>query len=72
MAWGSARFSIRGQQTLSDNNILILVDGLERPIDMLTLEEVESVSVLRDAAAVALYGYRGINGVLSVKPNVVN
>lgn len=68
VAWGSpARFSIRGQQTLSDNNILILVDGLERPIDMLTLDEVESVSVLRDAAAVALYGYRGINGVLSIK-----
>lgn len=67
-AWGwPARFGIRGQQTLSDNNILVLVDGFERPINLLTLEEVESVSVLKDAAAVALYGFRGINGVLSVK-----
>lgn len=68
VAWGTpARFSIRGLQTMSDNDILILVDGLERPINTLTMDEVESVSVLRDAAAVALYGYRGVNGILSVK-----
>lgn len=60
-------FSIRGLQTLSDNNILILVDGFERPISELVPEEVESVSILRDAAAVALYGYRGVNGILSIK-----
>lgn len=68
VVWGTpAWFSIRGLQTLSDNNILVLVDGFERPINTLTLEEVESVSALRDAAAVALYGYRGVNGILSVK-----
>ena len=47
--------------------ILILVDGVERPIDRLTVEEVESVTVLKDAAAVALYGHEAINGVLLVK-----
>ena len=47
--------------------ILILVDGVERPIDRLSVEEVESVTVLKDAAAVALYGHEGINGVLLVK-----
>lgn len=57
---------IRGLQTLSNNNILVLVDGLERNIRYITPEEVESVHVLRDAAAVALYGYRGINGILSI------
>lgn len=68
MVWGSpANFSIRGNQTLSNNNILILVDGFERSLNNLTMEEVESVSVLRDASAVALYGFKGINGVLSVK-----
>lgn len=68
VVWGTpATFSIRGQQTLSDNSILILVDGFERPLGTLTLDQVESVSVLRDAAAVALYGYKGVNGVLSVK-----
>lgn len=50
-----------------DTAILILVDGVERPIDRMTVEEVESVTVLRDAAAVAMYGHEGINGVLLVK-----
>lgn len=62
-----ASFNIRGVQTTGERDILILVDGLERPIDRLTVEEVESVTVLRDAAAVALYGHEGINGVLLVK-----
>lgn len=62
-----ASFSIRGAQTTGEKDILILVDGVERPIDRLTVEEVESVTVLRDAAAVALYGHEGINGVLLVK-----
>ena len=62
-----ASFNIRGVQTTGETDILILVDGLERPIDRLTVEEVESVTVLRDAAAVALYGHEGINGVLLVK-----
>ncbi len=62
-----ASFNIRGIQTTGETSILILVDGVERPIDRITVEEVESVTVLRDAAAVAMYGHEGINGVLLVK-----
>jgi len=62
-----ASFNIRGVQTTGEKDILILVDGVERPIDRLTVEEVESVTVLKDAAAVALYGHEAINGVLLVK-----
>ena len=62
-----ASFNIRGAQTTGERDILILVDGVERPIDRITVEEVESVTVLRDAAAVAMYGHEGINGVLLVK-----
>lgn len=62
-----ASFNIRGVQTTGETDILILVDGIERPIDRLTVEEVESVTVLKDAAAVALYGHEAINGVLLVK-----
>lgn len=62
-----ATFNIRGSQTTGEKDILILVDGLERPIDRLKVEEVESVTVLRDAAAVAMYGHEAINGVLLVK-----
>ncbi len=68
-------FNIRGIQTRAGNtdnyqdanDILILVDGVERPIDRLSVEEVESVTVLKDAAAVALYGHEAINGVIYVK-----
>ncbi len=62
-----ASFNIRGIQTTGERDILILVDGVERPIDRISVEEVESVTVLKDAAAVALYGHEAINGVLLVK-----
>lgn len=60
-------FNIRGNQTTSENNVLVLVDGIKRSIDRLTVDEVESVTVLKDAAAVALLGYKGVNGALLVK-----
>ena len=47
---------VRGLQTLSSSTPLTLVDGIERDITLITPEEVESVQVLKDAAAVALYG----------------
>jgi TonB-linked SusC/RagA family outer membrane protein len=62
-----ASLNIRGYQTFSDVGILVLVDGYERPIDRLTVEEVESVTVLKDAAAVAMLGHEGINGAILVK-----
>ena len=71
-----ATFNIRGIQTYSSdpstimndqNKVLILVDGYERPINRLTVEEVESVTVLKDAAAVALLGHKGVNGAILVK-----
>ncbi|MBQ3612940.1 MAG: SusC/RagA family TonB-linked outer membrane protein [Bacteroidales bacterium] len=62
-----ASFNIRGYQTLGDNSMLILVDGMPRPIDRLSVNEVESVTVLKDAAAVALLGYKGVNGAILVK-----
>lgn len=62
-----ASFNIRGFHTLNDKSILILVDGYERPIDRLSVEEVESVTVLKDAAATALLGHEGVNGAILVK-----
>lgn len=70
-----AFYNIRGIQTMSEsgdynsdrNNILVLVDGFPRTIDRLSVDEIESITVLKDAAAIALYGYTGINGILSVK-----
>lgn len=62
---------IRGISTLGDplgagNNPLVLVDGVERNFSRLDPEEIESVSVLKDAASTAVYGVRGANGVILI------
>lgn len=62
-----ATMYIRGLGTTKSKSPLILVDGFERSIDELSSEEIESVSVLKDAVATALYGIRGANGVVLVK-----
>lgn len=59
-------FYVRGLQSISSSSPLVVVDGIERSIDYVTPTEVESVSVLKDAAAVALYGYRASNGVILI------
>lgn len=59
-------FYVRGLQSLSSSSPLVLVDGLERDMSLVSPEEVESVSILKDAAAVALYGYKGINGAILI------
>jgi len=58
---------IRGKHTFTGSNTpLVLVDGFEREYNTLSTEEVESVSVLKDAASTALYGMDGANGILMV------
>ena len=58
---------IRGKHTYTGSNApLVLIDGLPRDLNTLSLEEVESVSVLKDAAATALYGADGANGIILV------
>ena len=64
---GNPSMNIRGIGSLVENSILVLVDGLERDINSLVLEEIEDVTILKDAAALAPYGVRGANGVMLVK-----
>lgn len=60
-------FQIRGRHTTLNNGILTLVDGIQiNSISYLSVDEIESVTVLKDAAALVLYGVRGGNGVLLV------
>lgn len=60
-------FYIRGLQTLNGKNApLVMVDGIQRDITSIAPEEVERVIVLKDAAAVAIYGYKGINGAINI------
>jgi len=62
---GSALF-IRGFGTYQGKSPLILVDGIENSIDGIDANDVETVSVLKDAAATAVYGMKGANGVVLV------
>lgn len=59
-------FVIRGKSSSASNTPLILVDGFESAIGHLSQEEIESVTILKDAVATAIYGIRGANGVVLV------
>ena len=60
---------IRGKRTTSNgsNAPYILVDGFERDINYMDPNEIESITVLKDAAATAIYGLKGASGVIEVK-----
>lgn len=63
----NASFWIRGISTFGSNRTpLILVDGVERSMTDLSVEEIESISILKDASATAVYGVRAANGVVIV------
>ncbi|QHS59569.1 SusC/RagA family TonB-linked outer membrane protein [Chitinophaga agri] len=67
---GSADLWIRGISTFGNGNNsgpLVLVDGVERSINNISPEDVESFTVLKDAAGTAVYGVRGANGVILIK-----
>jgi TonB-linked SusC/RagA family outer membrane protein len=57
---------IRGKNTWNNSSPLILVDGVERNIDDIDINEVETISVLKDASATAVYGMKGGNGVILI------
>ena len=60
--------NIRGlSRSATDNAPLIIIDGIERPLEDLTPEEIESITVLKDATSKILYGPKAVNGVLLVK-----
>ena len=57
---------IRGKTTWNNASPLILVDGVERQMNDVDISEVESVSVLKDASATAVFGVKGGNGVILI------
>jgi len=61
-----ATIRIRGVGTLNDANPLILIDGIEAPINNLNPNDIQSINVLKDAASAAIYGSRGANGVILI------
>lgn len=57
---------VRGLSTWGDNTPIVIIDGIERDLNQLTMQEVESISFLKDATATSVYGIRGANGVIVV------
>lgn len=60
-----SEFWIRSISTFGASNAaLVLVDGFERDLNEINVEDVESFTVLKDASATAIYGSKGANGVI--------
>ena len=57
---------IRGQNTWNGGTPLILVDGVERDMSNVEVSEVNSISILKDASATAVFGVKGANGVILI------
>lgn len=57
---------IRGIGTINDNNPLVLVDGVSSSLDAVDPNDIESMSILKDAASASIYGSRAANGVILI------
>lgn len=62
----AATILVRGQATTNNSAPLIQVDGVERDFNDIDPSEIESITVLKDASATAVFGVRGANGVILV------
>ena len=60
----AATIFIRGKATWNGTSPLVLVDGIVRDFNDVDVNEIESISVLKDASATAVYGVKGANGVI--------
>ncbi len=63
----SSEFYIRGVSSFKGTSKpLVLVDGIERELDLVDTDDIASFSILKDASASAVYGVRGANGVILI------
>ncbi len=61
-----ATLRIRGNTTLNTNSPLVLVDGIEYSMDNINPQDIETITVLKDASSTAIYGSRAANGVILI------
>ena len=61
-----ATIRVRGVGTLNDANPLVLIDGMEGSMDNINAQDIETISILKDAASCAIYGSRAANGVILI------
>src|SRR5574344_1433670 len=62
----SPQIVIRSASSWNNSDPLVLVDGIERPMSSVDISSVETISVLKDASATAVYGVKGANGVILI------
>lgn len=62
----NATIRVRGVGTLNDASPLIIIDGVESDINTVNPPDIESISVLKDAASASIYGSRAANGVILI------
>lgn len=61
-----AAIKVRGQGTLNDSSPLVIIDGVESSIGSVNPQDIENLTVLKDAASSAIYGSRAANGVILI------
>ncbi|WP_080903771.1 TonB-dependent receptor [Parabacteroides sp. Marseille-P3160] len=61
-----ATLRVRGTTTINNSNPLVLIDGFEADMNNVNTNDIESISILKDASATAIYGSRAANGVILV------
>lgn len=61
-----ASIKVRGQGTLNDSSPLVIIDGAEASINTVNPQDIETMTVLKDAASSAIYGSRAANGVILI------
>ncbi len=62
----NASILVRGQGTLNTSSPLVIIDGVEQGINTVNPQDIESVSILKDAASASIYGSRAANGVILI------
>lgn len=63
---GNASITVRGQGTLNNSSPLVIIDGVEGSMSSISPQDVENISVLKDAASASIYGSRAANGVILI------
>ena len=63
---GDAEITVRGQGTLNNSSPLVIIDGVEGSMSSVNPQDVETMTVLKDAASSAIYGSRAANGVILI------
>lgn len=61
-----ATIRVRGVGTMNNNNALVIIDGIQGVMDAVNPEDIETISILKDASSAAIYGARAANGVILI------